>query len=151
VSDYSNCCFTSAPQYPTQRPQRQWASPLCIHHWLPASAHLQGLGAGCIYRRLPKDAKGYRRLPKADIRCNYRRLLLRYTEMFIYVTLKGLPENRQTPRSMPQDAAHVLYVNVRMKAYCLVCSVSFCFWATICKMVRPMLSVHCLSVCPVCL
>jgi len=25
------------------------------------------------------------------------------------------------------------------------------FWATVCKMVRPMLSVHCLSVCPVCL
>jgi len=25
------------------------------------------------------------------------------------------------------------------------------FWATVCKMVRPMLSVRCLSVCPVCL
>jgi len=26
-----------------------------------------------------------------------------------------------------------------------------CFWATVCNMVRPMLSDHCLSVCPVCL
>ena len=25
------------------------------------------------------------------------------------------------------------------------------FWATVCKTVRPMLSVRCLSVCPVCL
>jgi len=26
-----------------------------------------------------------------------------------------------------------------------------CFWATVCKTVRPMLSVRCLSACPVCL
>jgi len=28
-------------------------------------------------------------------------------------------------------------------------SVSLAFWATVCKTVRPILSVHCLSVCPV--
>ena len=56
------------------------------------------------YRRQPKAAEGYRRLPKADIRCNYRRLPLRYAEMFTYVTLMGLPENRKTPRRTPQDA-----------------------------------------------